>query len=87
MRMGALQADLSISQTLNASVMDWVGQRLETEPKHLQKPMYVTWTVIAIMNQYVVRGLLHRMATTGTKVPDFSNRVRSSVQRSNRTRT
>jgi hypothetical protein len=87
MRMGALQADLSISQTLNASVMDWVGQRLETEPKHLQKPMYVTWTVIAIMNQYVVRGLLHRMATTGTKVPDFSNRVRSSVQRSIRTRT
>lgn len=86
MRMGALQADLSISQTLNASVMDWVGQRLETEPKHLQKPMYVTWTVIAIMNQYVVRGLLHRMATTGTNVPDFSNRVRSLVRRSNRTR-
>lgn len=86
MRMSALQADLSISQTLNASVMDWVGQRLENEPKHLQKPMYVTWTVIAIMNQYVVRGLLHRMATTGSNVPDFSNRVRSLVRRSNRTR-
>jgi hypothetical protein len=87
MRMAALQSDMTISQTLSASVLDWVGKRLQNEPKHLQQPMIVTWTVIAIVNQYVVRGLIHTMATTGTNVPDFTNRVRSSVQRSKGTRT
>jgi len=87
MRMAALQADFTISQTLNSGVTDWVGRRLQDEPMHLKKPMLITWTVIAIVNQCVVRGLLHKMATTGTNVPDFTNRVRSSVQRSKRTRT